>query len=254
MHRGYFPLYRKFQDHKFWREKRVFSKAEAWIDILWEVQHEDEIKQVVIGMTLFICNYGESLNSLRTWGKRWNWSISKIHRFFILLENMGQIRNTNETVTTRITVLNYRQYDPRFLKVERLQEHERNTIETQQEHYRATDKKVNTVKKVKKEKETCPHNEIVKLWNEKMVPLGSPRIQVWNDDRKKHLKARWDEVEERQNLDWWKRLFEFISKQDFLMGRIEPGSKYSKPFKLTFVRAIQSSNQLATITETGKIK
>ena len=130
MHRGYFPLYRKFQDNPLWKEKRVFSKAEAWIDILWEARHQQEPCEVVIGMNIFTCNYGESLKSVRTWGKRWNWGEARVYRFFKLLEKMGQIRHTSETVTTRITILNYNKYNPKKINCETQMKHERNTSET----------------------------------------------------------------------------------------------------------------------------
>ena len=109
-----------------------------------------------------------------------------------------------------------------------------------------------TIKDSKKNK--CPHKEIVELWNNKMVPLGSPKITVWAKDRQTHLQARWDESEERQNIKWWDGLFEFISKQPYFMGKIEPGPGYDKPFRLTLARAVQSSNQLGVIVETGKLK
>ena len=111
MHRGYFAIWRKFQDHPFWKEKRVYSKAEAWIDLLWEAQHDLEPQEVVLGMTNLFCNYGESLKSLETWSKRWRWNKSRVRRFLKLLENMGQIVTVNETKTTRIIILNYSQYD-----------------------------------------------------------------------------------------------------------------------------------------------
>ena len=50
MHRGFLPLWRKAQDHPFYREKRVYSKWEAWIDLLLEVQHKPEPKEVIIKM------------------------------------------------------------------------------------------------------------------------------------------------------------------------------------------------------------
>jgi len=113
MHRGYLALWRKIQDHPFYKERREFSKLEAWIDILMEVQHDKESKKVIIGMTVLTCNYGESLNSIFTWAKRWRWHESKVRRFFKLLSNLSQISTKSEGKTTRLTVLNYRQYDPK---------------------------------------------------------------------------------------------------------------------------------------------
>jgi len=113
MERGYLALYRKIQDHPFYKERREFSKLEAWIDILMEVQHSEEPCDVVIGMKVLVCNYGESLKSVLTWARRWNWNDSKVRRYFKLLEKLDQISIKNEVVTTRITVLNYSIYDPK---------------------------------------------------------------------------------------------------------------------------------------------
>ena len=113
MKRGYFALWRKFEEHPFWVEKRVFSKAEAWIDILWSVQWQEEPQRVVLGMQEFVCHYGESLRSIRTWAERFGWEPSKTHRFFGLCKKMGQIDTKTEQVTTRLSVINYKIYDPR---------------------------------------------------------------------------------------------------------------------------------------------
>jgi len=150
MHRGYLALWRKLSDHPFWKEEREFSKAEAWIDILWEVQHSEKPQEVLLGMTCLICNYGESLKSLETWSKRWNWNKSRVRRFLKLLENMNQIRHTSEQKTTRITVLKYSQYDPRRNATETQLKRQRNDSETQA----TPDKNVKNVKNVKNGKKT----------------------------------------------------------------------------------------------------
>ena len=95
----------------------------------------------------------------------------------------------------------------------------------------------------------CPHKKIVKLWNDNMVPLGLPLVQIWGLDRQAHLKARWEEEERRQSLEWWEGLFvKHIPKSDFLMGKVEPRGGYKK-FKISFPWMIRSSNQFAKITE-----
>jgi hypothetical protein len=113
MHRGYFAVWRKIQDHKFYKEKRIYSKFEAWLDILMEAQYQEEPKEIILKMTLFKQHYGEILRSTRGWALRWRWTRGRVTRFLLLLKNMKQIRTTNETQTTRITVLNYSKYDIR---------------------------------------------------------------------------------------------------------------------------------------------
>jgi len=103
------------QDHDFYRERRTFSKFEAWIDMLMEAQHNEEPQQITIGMKVLVCNYGESLKSNVTWSKRWNWTESKVRRFLKLLKNMKQIDYKSEGITTRITIINYATYDPKRL-------------------------------------------------------------------------------------------------------------------------------------------
>lgn len=130
MYRGYIALWRRIEEHKFYKEKREFSKLEAWIDLLMQAQHEKEPQEVIFGMTILQCNYGESLKSIRTWSKRWCWGTAKVHRFLKLLKNMKQIRYRSETVTTRITILNYEKYDPKNDLCETLLKRERNASET----------------------------------------------------------------------------------------------------------------------------
>ena len=140
MYRGYFALYRKIQDHPFYKEKRVFSKYEAWIDLLMDARHKKKPKQIVIGMRTIECGYGQSIKSLRTMGERWGWTAKKVSRFLDLLENMGQIRHENVTVTTRITILNYSKYDTTGNRCDTDMSHDGNTRETQGKHEWDTNK------------------------------------------------------------------------------------------------------------------
>lgn len=146
MKRGYLPLYRKIQDHIFYKEKRVFSKYEAWIDILMEVRQSLEPEDVLIGMVVVVCKHGQSLNSLRTWGKRWGWSGKKVSRFFILLEKLKQIKTENVTVTTRITVLNYKVYDVKCHTDVTQGKQQGNSCDTEGKHDCPTDNNDNNVK------------------------------------------------------------------------------------------------------------
>ncbi len=126
-------LWRKIQDHPFYKEKRVFSKYEAWLDILINVQHQEESRDVVIGMKVYKCHYGESLKSVKTWSLRWGWTESKVRRFLTLLEDMNQIRTKNEKKTTRLSVINYNSYDPKRRRSEGQTDAKKNNSETQED-------------------------------------------------------------------------------------------------------------------------
>ena len=74
----------------------------------------------------------------------------------------------------------------------------------------------------------CPHGEIVALYAELLPELPQPR--KWEGTRTRHLKARWAWVladlkakgkpfDKVAGLDFFRRMFGYISKSDFLMGR-----------------------------------
>jgi hypothetical protein len=152
MNRGYLALYRKIQDHPFYKEKRIFSKYEAWIDLLIEARHKLGYEDVMIGMNVVRCEHGQSIKSLRTWGERWGWTAKKVSRFFNLLEKMGQIRHENVTVTTRITILNYKKYDIKCHTYDTDMSHDGNTSDTRVTHECPTDNNVKHDKHVNNEK------------------------------------------------------------------------------------------------------
>lgn len=159
----------------------MFSKAEAWIDILWNVQWKEEPQDVVLGMTVLKQHYGECLKSARTWAYRWNWSPSKVRRFLAFLEKkLGQIRIKNEGVTTRIFVINFEQYDPR-----------RNTNGASVERERPTsDPQVVTNNKDKKvNKERIPFVEIVNYLNAK----SGKNFKNNTKETRRAIRARWNE-------------------------------------------------------------
>lgn len=130
MHRGYLPIWRKFFDeHPFWKKKRVFSEAEAWIDILRETHFDEEPKERFINGKMVRVNYGEAIMSTRYCGIRWGWHNSRVFRFFKLLQMMEQIEVKTEHKTNRIIVINYATYD---IKQNAKQNEDRTQIERKQ--------------------------------------------------------------------------------------------------------------------------
>lgn len=113
MDSGYIKIFRKFfEENELWKEKRVFSKAEAWLDLLVSVRYQKKPEKVLIGMKMLVVHRGESIKSLKTWAKRWGWKSANVWRFFDMLKNRNAIRTQNETVTLRVTLLNYNHYNP----------------------------------------------------------------------------------------------------------------------------------------------
>jgi hypothetical protein len=63
----------------------------------------------------------------------------------------------------------------------------------------------------------CPHQKIIDLYHE-VLPM-CPRVRDWTPARATQLRARWNEDQKRQNLDYWRTFFEYVAGCDFLVGK-----------------------------------
>ena len=106
MEEGYIPISRKLFEHPFWSEKREFSYAEAWIDILRLVRFEANSTKMLIGGKAVEIHRGEYPASLRRLADLWGWSKNKVDKFLDLLISEGMItkRTAEGTKQTIITV------------------------------------------------------------------------------------------------------------------------------------------------------
>lgn len=106
---GFIMLQRKFFAHDFWEEKRKFSRAEAFIDLIRSANFAP--KRVLIGNTYIPLERGQQVASLRFLGKRWGWSTYKVSAFFKLLfeEKMASLETKHQQ--TIVTLCNYDTYN-----------------------------------------------------------------------------------------------------------------------------------------------
>lgn len=80
----------------------------------------------------------------------------------------------------------------------------------------------------------CPHKAIVDLFHEVLPELKVCR--TWGADRQRHLQARWREDKKRQNLDWWRRLFEYTRSSPLIMGhKTFPDGRVWQPSLATLI-------------------
>jgi len=105
---GWIKVYRKIQDHWLYENKRPKTKLEAWIHILLTVNFK-ESKMLTRGV-IYDCKRGQSLFSLQTWAKEFNWSMQSVRTFFNQLEKDEMIHTEGLQYTTRLTVCNYESY------------------------------------------------------------------------------------------------------------------------------------------------
>lgn len=67
-------------------------------------------------------------------------------------------------------------------------------------------------------KRDCPHKEIIALYHE-VLPM-CPEVREWTPTRAQQLRTRWKEDVTRQDLDYWRRFFEYVRDHcGFLVGK-----------------------------------
>jgi len=102
-------LSRKFFDHDLWTEKRKFSRAEAFVDLIRSANFAP--KRVLVGNAFIHLERGQQVASLRFLATRWGWGKNKVSAFLSLLESdqiIGQQQTHGQTV---LTLCNYDTYN-----------------------------------------------------------------------------------------------------------------------------------------------
>lgn len=100
-----------------------------------------------------------------------------------------------------------------------------NTVNTPSEYSsspQANDQSAQETKQPNK-KPPCPYQEIRDLYHEILPEL--PQCKILNETRKSYLKARWNSIAGRtrcDDLDFWRRYFNFVRQSAFLMGQTDP--------------------------------
>ncbi|MBN2215014.1 MAG: hypothetical protein JW723_12300 [Bacteroidales bacterium] len=159
---GWVQLHRKSWDNFLYKERRAHTRREAWEDIIVFVNHKDSF--VLIGNEKIECKRGQSIQSLDSWAKIFNWSKSKVRRFFSLLSKEEMIVVENLQKTTRITVCNYEYYQRKRNADETQVKRKRNASDTKQKL-----KNDKNVKNEKKERENIPSPS--EIFKKDIIPL-----------------------------------------------------------------------------------
>lgn len=102
---GWISIDRSIQNHWLFKEKRTFSKFEAWIYSLMEANHSKA--KVPIGNQIVTVERGQRLTSILTLSDLFNWSRFKVKTFLDLLESDGMLEVKTTSKYTLITIVNY---------------------------------------------------------------------------------------------------------------------------------------------------
>lgn len=118
MDEGFLRLSRRFFSNEMWKEARVFSECEAWLDLIRSARFDatDEAYSEYIGGREISYSRGQYPASISFLMKRWKWSEKKVRYFLAKLKKKGMITTCNQQGVTVITLCNYNEYNP--VKVE----------------------------------------------------------------------------------------------------------------------------------------
>lgn len=104
---GYIKIHRSLFQSPEWAEER-FSKVQAWIDLLGMAAYEDT--HVYLRNIKVTVPRGSMTVSLRTLAERWKWDVGTVRRYFLRLQNEGQIHTQKTNLTTLLSIVNYDKY------------------------------------------------------------------------------------------------------------------------------------------------
>jgi hypothetical protein len=108
---GFIKINRKFFDNFLWNEARVYSKAEAWLDMIRMARFEASTE--IINGKVIELQRGEIPASRRFLELRWNWGSSKVSNFMKTLSKMGMINQRQTAGQTIVRLVNYGLYNDR---------------------------------------------------------------------------------------------------------------------------------------------
>lgn len=227
----YIPISRRLFEHQLWCEERIYSRFEAWLDLIQSARFEDT-KQL-IGNRFIEVKKGQILASLRFLAGRWQWSTKKVNSFLdLLIQDKMIIKETpKETGQTVITICNYDKYNSQIIQEETEKKQQGNTKETpwkQQGNKVNKDKKENNIGD-SDESLVCgtsqPHtehidySELVKFFNEETKGVfGTVRTPL-SDSRKGMINARIKSYGKKTFADMIRKAYQ----SDFLKGQNKKG-------------------------------
>lgn len=108
--KGWIVLFRSIQDHWLWHDK-PFSKGQAWIDLLLDVNHETH--RLYFGGSLITIKRGQTLTSKLKLAERWGWNRKTVIGFLNVLKADNQLDIKSDNKCTLITITNYNKFQTR---------------------------------------------------------------------------------------------------------------------------------------------
>ena len=203
--KGWISLHRKILDNPILTRGRQYSRFEAFVYMLLKANHKDN--KALIGNNLIIIKKGSFITSQKKLMKEFNWGSSRLRNFLKLLESDGMIETNTNTISTHITINNYKELQGLQTANELQTKHKQtaNKLQTKTNNNVNNDNNVNKkeifIKKVfefEKEYDKETLDEFIDYWTEKNMSGTKAKYQMQKTfDVSRRLK-RWV----KNSKDW----------------------------------------------------
>lgn len=110
MNKGFIPIRRTLFDHFLFKEKRIFSRFEAWLDLIQLASFKDDNSDIIAGK-LVTKDRGEVIASLRYLATRWSWSMHKVCDYIELLRSQDMVVVDKENGISKIMLTNFERHN-----------------------------------------------------------------------------------------------------------------------------------------------
>lgn len=112
---NYLPLARSYFKNELWREKREYSKAEAWLDMVQMARYTPGTTTVTVRGKRIKYGRGEFTASIRHLRGAWGWGGNdRVKRFLNYLKMEDMISTDSSQGQTVITLKNFPKYNPEY--------------------------------------------------------------------------------------------------------------------------------------------
>lgn len=267
---GYINLHRAIQKHWIYKEDRVFSKFEAWTDILMRVNHAEA--KVMHNGALETVLRGQTIWSLGDMETRWKWSNKKVKRFLDCLVADQMLSYKSTTKKTYLTVENYDFYQsPQGVKAPPM--HHEGTTEAFQKHTNKNDKELNNDKERNKGNKTSSRKRsayepdsipfrsasyLLEKIREHSPNVKEPNLQQWANDMRLLIET------DKREPNTIASVIDWSTSNSFWQSNILSASKLREKFdtlqsqmnrdKVVVLKPQQQSNYQRTVSELQRIR
>jgi len=108
MSRGVYGVDRGVWDHPLFKERKAFSRREAWLWLVSEAAWKP--RRVYLGGAVIALDRGQLAHSIRFMAEAWRWEQTRVVRFFDRLKTETMIATAIESGHTVTTICNYERY------------------------------------------------------------------------------------------------------------------------------------------------